>query len=450
MLKRNLIAGICLGLVIIITSCDSTKNVTVVGNKNIQHTSQKNKSDETKNFAVPGFERIYNNIIEIDINFNSNGMYNGIKPIQIRDSKILSDILSMLGKSELITDESKIQNMSGMVEKNNKLIFVTQNGNKKEITFAFDDPAFEVGYVDIDGKKYNPGFSFFRYLRDFTEYKQFDTNIDNQAVELFKEHEWTVDYRINTFKEVLPANLKHEAGEYPVKIYWAYNNELSKSIGLDYSDYIGKSVDVDIYRLREPLPDYMKPRMDARGIILKYDGKIIGAYIDAGRHDCFACSLDRKSLKDITSKDWDNWIGDYIDYNNKLETKLSKMDAEDIIKQYYDAMNRHDEKTQFACMTRQNICNYLAMNMDNNRLFNEGFKNAYVDGEQNVKSAELIKVREIKVMDNPEGTVEYEATVDFKFKKVITSDSGIQPRFIILKKESEKSGWRIQSEGTGP
>jgi hypothetical protein len=90
------------------------------------------------------------------------------------------------------------------------------------------------------------------------------------------------------------------------------------------------------------------------------------------------------------------------------------------------------------------------MNMDNNRLFNEGFKNAYVDGEQNVKSAELIKVREIKVMDNPEGTVEYEATVDFKFKKVITSDNGTQPRFIILKKESEKSGWRIQSEGTGP
>ncbi len=31
-----------------------------------------------------------------------------------------------------------------------------------------------------------------------------------------------------------------------------------------------------------------------------------------------------------------------------------------------------------------------------------------------------------------------------------TSSNGVQLRFIILKKESEKSGWRIQSEGTGP
>ncbi len=74
----------------------------------------------------------------------------------------------------------------------------------------------------------------------------------------------------------------------------------------------------------------MKSRMNARGITLKYDGKIIGAYIDAGRHDSFACSPDRKSLKDITNKDWDNWVGDYIDYNSGLETKLPKMGPEDL------------------------------------------------------------------------------------------------------------------------
>lgn len=168
----------------------------------------------------------------------------------------------------------------------------------------------------------------------------------------------------------------------------------------------------------------MKSRMNARGITLKYDGKIIGAYIDAGRHDSFACSPDRKSLKDITNKDWDNWVGDYIDYNSSLETKLPKMGPEEIIKQYYDAMDRQDEKTQFACMTRRNLCSYLAMNMDNNKLFNDGFKGAYVDGEQNVVSAKFVKVREVKGMDNPEGVIEYEATVNFKFKKVITSNIG--------------------------
>lgn len=450
MLKKNLFVGICLGMVIIFTSCGSTKSTVGTESTNTQQISKQEKPNEIKDSAGPGFEGIYNDTVEVGIGFNSNGMYSGFKPIQIKDGKMISDIFTMIGNSVSISDESKIQNMSGMAEKNNKLIFVTRNGSKKEITFAFDDPAFAVGYLDIDGKKYDPGFSFFRYMRDFTEYTQFDTNIDNQVIDLFKRYSWTVDYRINTFREVLPTNLKHEAGEYPVKIYWAYNNELSKNIGLDYSSYLEKNVEVEIYRLREPLPDFLKPRMDARGIILKYDGKIIGAYIDAGRHDSFACSLDRKSLKDITNKDWDNWVGDYIDYNSGLETKLSKMGPEEIIKQYYDAMDRQDEKTQFACMTRRNLCSYLAMNMDNNKLFNDGFKGAYVDGEQNVVSAKFVKVREVKGMDNPEGVIEYEATVNFKFKKVITSNSGVQPRFILLKKESDKSGWRIQSEGTGP
>ena len=112
---------------------------------------------------------------------------------------------------------------------------------------------------------------------------------ENSINELFEKYGWTVDYKINSIKETLPTNLKHKAGEYPVKIYWAYNNELSKSIGLDFSNFLGERVDVEILKLREPLPQYMHPRMDARGIVLKSDDKIIGAYIDAGRHDCFAC-----------------------------------------------------------------------------------------------------------------------------------------------------------------
>ncbi len=145
--------------------------------------------------------------------------------------------------------------------------------------------------------------------------------------------------------ETLPSNLKHDAGEYPVKMYWANNNELYKNIGLDNSEHLGKEVEVDIYRLREPLPEYMNPRMNSRGIVLKYNSKIVGAYIDAGRHDCFACSLDRKSLTDITNKEWDHWINDYFNYNNELEIELSKMEPEDIVKQYYKAMNSHDQKT---------------------------------------------------------------------------------------------------------
>jgi len=81
---------------------------------------------------------------------------------------------------------------------------------------------------------------------------------------------------------------------------------------------------------------------------------------------------------------------------------------------------------------------------------NAGYNNVYMDGEQNVKSAKFISLREISGFGNPKGAVEYAATIDFKYKKEITTNSGKQTTFIILKKESDKSGWRIESEGTGP
>ncbi|NLB51785.1 MAG: DUF4829 domain-containing protein, partial [Syntrophomonadaceae bacterium] len=74
----------------------------------------------------------------------------------------------------------------------------------------------------------------------------------------------------------------------------------------------------------------------------------------------------------------------------------------------------------------------------------------FMDGEGNVKSVKLIDVREMSGMNNEPGMKEYAVTVDYQFKKEITSASGEQPRFLILKKESAQSGWRIHSEGTGP
>lgn len=445
MLKKVLHILIIISLAVGLTGCSQTINE----EKIISGQAQK-EANEVKDSAVPDFETIYDNTVEIQVTFDPNGMYRGFQAIKIQDGKMLSDILAMIGKSQVITDESEVNDMSGMATKDNRLILIAKDGSQKEIKFAYDDPAFAEGYLEIDEVKYDPGYSFFRYIKDFTKYRHFDTNIDDEVKDLFGKYNWTIDYRVSSTKETLPADLKHGAGEFPIKIYWAYNNELSREIGLDYTGLLGKEVQAEIYRLREPLPETMHPRMNARGIIMKYENKIVGAYIDAGRHDSFACSLDRKSLQDITGKGWDDWVSDHIDYNNELEKKLSKMTPEEIIRQYYDAMDRHDQKLMFACMTRQHLCTYLSANMDNNRLINEDFDDVFSDGEGNVKSAKLLDVKEMGGMSNEPGMKEYVVTVDYQFKKDITSSSGKQPRFLILKQESPQSGWRIHSEGTGP
>lgn len=130
-------------------------------------TAQK-EVNQIKDSAVPDFEAIYNNTVEIEVNFDPNGMYRDFRAIKIKDSKMLSDILTMIGKSQLITDESETNNMSGMATRENRLILTSEDGNRKEIKFAFDDPAFAVGYLAIDAAKYDPGFDFFRYIKDFT------------------------------------------------------------------------------------------------------------------------------------------------------------------------------------------------------------------------------------------------------------------------------------------
>jgi beta-lactamase regulating signal transducer with metallopeptidase domain len=391
---------------------------------------------------------IFGEITRIDVNYESNYAGSEASSLKITDSRIISDIIEMISQNKPFPDD-KPEQMRQMTKAGNKLILTDKDGNKREILFAYDD-LYTLGYVQIDGKLSDPGYDFFRYLEDYAEYRQHDTSVGSEVSELFTKYGWTADYMVNSTKVTLPPELKHKAGEFPVKLYWAYNNELSKSVGLDFSSYTGERVNAEIYRLREPLPDFLKPRMDARGIIIKYNGRIIGAYIDAGRHSGFACSLDRRSLEEVTGKDWSDWIDGYIDYSDELEMELSSMSPEELISQYFEAMDKQDERTLLACMTRSNLCGYLFANMDNNLLFNSGSEGVFSDGYSNVKSVKLIDISELKDIENPDGVIEYNVTVDFHFRKVITTENGVQPRFVLLEKETGKGGWRISGVGTGP
>ncbi|MGI6776463.1 MAG: DUF4829 domain-containing protein [Acetivibrionales bacterium] len=122
------------------------------------------------------------------------------------------------------------------------------------------------------------------------------------------------------------------------------------------------------------------------------------------------------------------------------------MEPKDIIREYFKALDRHDIKMVWACMTRKSLSQQLSSNMNNQYLFNRDENKI----DYNIKSAKLLETKEFKGIQNEPEVLEYMVEVDFDFVKPITSDDGIQPRFVILKKESEKSGWRIDGVGTGP
>lgn len=363
------------------------------------------------------------------------------KPLIVENEKIVNDIVSMIDRSRSVTQKDDLDNM---FIKNNKLTINKVDGDKVEIFFSYD-PVHEKGFIDIGDKYLIPEYDFFRYIEDLAEYSNPDTNVKDSVVDLFKKYDWTVDYRVNTIKEKLPEDLRHKASEYPTKIYWAYNNEFSKAVGLDFTEYLGKEIDVEIYRLRESLPKSLSPLLNARGIILKFKGEIIGAYIDSGRHSLLACSLDRKTLKDITDKDWDEWVQGLIHYHDETEIRLSKMQPEDVIRKFFDAINRQDKETIFTCLTRKELCSLLSRNLDNRNLYNKLDEDVVLF---NIKKANLMEIKRVEhVEDNPY-SLEYQVKADVDFAEPIVEDDGIITRSVLLKNSA--NGWKIDGICTGP
>jgi len=207
--------------------------------------------------------------------------------------------------------------------------------------------------------------------------------------------------------------------------------------------YLGENVQVEIYRLNEALPEFMHPRQEVRGILVRQEEKIIGAYIDAGRHSSFACSLERKALPEVTGKTWNEWISQYVDCGDELEKSLSGLSPEEIIRLYFEALDKGDERLLYATQARSTLIQYLSANMDYDQLYYKQYP------DTNVKKAKLLSVKTFEFGDKQKDSLEYAVEVDYDFKELITSDDGKQTRFVGLTKESEDLGWRITGIGTG-
>jgi len=266
---------------------------------------------------------------------------------------------------------------------------------------------------------------------------------------LFKKYGWTIVGKINSLELILPSTFIHEAGEYPIKLYWAYNNELSKSIGLDFAPYLGEKVAVEKYALSEPWPDSTRPDNKAYGVTMRAGLKLIGAYIHSRRGYSLDCSLERKQFAEITKKSWEEWIDSYIDYDNEIEKRLSTMRPEEIISEYIKASDRHDRTLARACVTRRHLMIFLQSNMGETSLYNEDVPEA-----ETIKSIRLISMDELEYLakSNPPGTLEYEVKYYCAFTEhgKMFSEDGINYWFIQMKKETSRGGWRIVAIGTGP
>ena len=278
-------------------------------------------------------------------------------------------------------------------------------------------------------------------------------NIDDvEAIALFEAYGWTLDYKINSMKQKI-NNITTLAEFNPNAYYFAYNNELSKDIGLDMSCYSNTSdITVDIYRINESMPAEFYPIQNGRGIVVKNGNKIIGAFISAGRHSAFnACSLKGNSFEKVTGQTVKEWLADMVQ-GDEFEDRISTLEPEQIIEEYFKAIDHKDANAAQRYIARNSLIDNLTANMLNEELFTEGVNLPLAGAEpgavsslSNLKSAKLLKVELFN--DSNSNSKVFTVTVDMQYKKEGIVSSGEQFWNCFMVYESPQTGWKIEEFG---
>lgn len=308
-------------------------------------------------------------------------------------------------------------------------------------------------YAVENDKLYTIDAGFPRFLSSLFESGNKAADIsENKAKQLFKENGWTLDYRMNTVKDVLP-HMERLGAFKPGEYYYTYNNELSKDIGLDMSGYAGMEIEADIYYIRESMPIQFYPTERARGIVIRCGDEIIGAYISSGRHMAdAACSLKGRSFEEITGTDY----GAYCEKLLVEEPDAVKNDPKEIIRRYFEALAEKNEEKAVSCLSKQYMFNSLTINMPDTELYNKPAQlpltnKTFIEENErridNVKSIGNLKITDAWDSNETDNCMEFITEFDVEYEKDGTWSSGEQWIRCLVEYESDKTGWKINSFG---
>lgn len=361
-----------------------------------------------------------------------------IKPIYIKDKNIINDYLNLMSKNVKKSSEE----MSGGSVKNQKLVFYTDN-EAIEVNYSYDD-LDNFGFITYKGEDIYLDYDFFRLISNTQRYSPKESSIDEDARKLLKKYNWTPSFLIANHKIKISDDLKYAPEKGIDEVYWAYNLQFSKSIGLDFSNLLGEEVNAEVYYLLDPLPDLDTPIVDAKAVVLKHNKKIVGAYIDSGILNRALCSLDRKSFKEITGLTIEDYlIQNHIDKNSKLNESVQNLSTEELIKSYYKSQSDKDVNRYLSTLDMGAIVSLLDPDEFDIQaeLFNKLDENNTI-----FKHANETEVLEVK--DNGESSGIKDVSVKINILKCnqIIIDKGIYDMGVNMRK-NENGVYKINSVG---
>lgn len=376
--------------------------------------------------------------------------------------KLISDVIGFKATDEFETTNHKIVAYIDNVLRGGE-VSVEEDLSNNVIRYAIvlsnrlSESGCELYYDKLNNKAYFGRYkeiyevdvNFARYIDSFLEYTDIDVNIDDtDAVALFKTYGWTLNYKINSMEQEI-NNINTLAVFDSNAYYFAYNNVLSKDIGLDMTGYSNTSdITVDIYRVNESMPYQFYPIQNGRAIVIKDGNKIIGAFISAGRHSAFnACSLKGNSFEEVTGQSVHEWLADMV-IADEFEEGVSTLEPEQVIEEYFLALDKKDANAAQYYISKVALLDGLTTNMLNKELFNEdvilplsGDNIGVKSRLSNLKSAKLI---DIKLIDDSNTKIKiFDVTMDMKYIDEGIYSSGDQFWNCYMVYESPQTGWKI-------
>ncbi|MGL5312565.1 MAG: DUF4830 domain-containing protein, partial [Peptostreptococcaceae bacterium] len=374
------------------------------------------------------------NTVKIEVYHDyHNNIDNNYKSEIVTDQNIINDFISYIR----LNAENAGKTTSG-VAVNNKIIFYDKDNNAKTLNYVYDD-LYEFGYILDNQNRYDLPYDFFRLLAATEEYRVDKANISEDVKRLFNKYKYSPSFMISSETMKLPSDLKYGYDENVDKIYWAASIELSKAIGMDFSNLLSQEITAEIYYLLQPLPSFCKPYTEARGVVIKYKGEIVGAYIQ-GNNNTMVSSLNKQSFEQITYMSMNDWlVKNVLDKDSELYKESSKMSDEQLIKVYYESMANGNYKKQLSTMDMNSIVNSIMSNTSTS-LFTKNIKESVPNY---ISKLEIIDINESENDGN-----NYHVEMDIISTKEASVEKGKQIRTVMMANVNGLS--KIKEEVPGP
>ena len=382
--------------------------------------------------------------IEVSYDYFNN-LEAGYVPATITDERHIQLVLALLARSDTSTISDK--DMSGNYVKNQPLVFY-QKGKKLAELYINYSTLYDKGWIQYGEYSFQLDEMLFRLLAATEEYRPEGSKVPEDVIELFGEYGYTPAFLMGSSERRLSKTLEVTSVDDIENLYFALSIEMSKAIGLDYGEQLGdlgvlgKTITAEIYYLVESLPKSDSPILDARGIVIRYGGKIVGAHMDAGRHSAVFYTLSGKSFDEVTSMTPVDYLAETVMADFERGGYSSD---EELIATYFKALVDGDTKTYFKTVSTNTWLDILCNNMDNTTLFNEGtvrqLMNTYY------KKVDILDIKLSKENDKLSSNRTKIYTVNYRIEtnESLFLESGEYPRLVFLSKENGK--WLVAGEG---